>query len=319
MTVFPLANRTRLLTRPGLERDVAQVAQQIREGRFQRGLSLIAGLASLLSGFEAAEEHYRAGYGLQIMYTPVLISPLLLIAGLWGVFSRRAARTLLPIASILTLIDGLAGFYFHIRNIARRPGGWRLPIVNVVMGPPLFAPVLFGLSGYLGLVASLLRRADEPSAPLPGAAWLHLVPTGRELLSLEQDVREGRFQQQLAAVAAATALLSGVESAYLHYKNAFLSRMEWTPVLVSPLVVAAGLGTIRSRTVARTVLPLASLLAIADGTLGFYFHVRGMLRRPGGLRNGLYNLLYGPPPFAPLLLAAAGFMGLVASFLRRAG
>ena len=82
-------------------------------------------------------------------------------------------------------------------------------------------------------------------------------------------------------------------------------------------MLVAGLGTVWSRAVARTLLPLASLLALADGTLGFYFHARGVLRRPGGMKMPVYNIIYGPPVFAPLLFAASGFMGVLASLLRR--
>ena len=66
------------------------------------------------------------------------------------------------------------------------------------------------------------------------------------------------------------------------------------------------------------LLPLVSLLALLDGAVGTFYHVRGMLRRPGGLKYPLYNLMYGPPVFAPLLFAASGFLGLLASLLRRA-
>ena len=304
---------------PAIEHDAFVVEQQVREGRFQRWLALIAGFASLLSGYEAATEHYRAGYGLQVMYTPVIISPLLLVAGIAGFFSRRAARIVLPLASLLTIVDGLAGTYFHIRNIARRPGGWRLPVTNLVMGPPLFAPVLFTLSGYLGIIASLLRRADDPDVMPPRPAWLAPLPPrlSDDLLSVDHEVREGHFQQHLAVVAGLTALLSGLEAGYLHYKNAYRYRIEWTPLVLAPLMGAASLGTVWSRLAGRTVLPAASVVATAAGTVGTFYHARGVLRRPGALKLGAYNVLYGPPLFAPLLLAASGFMGLVASFLRR--
>jgi hypothetical protein len=64
-------------------------------------------------------------------------------------------------------------------------------------------------------------------------------------------------------------------------------------------------------------LPGISVLAIADGSIGAYFHIRGVLRRAGGLSQPIYNLTYGPPAFAPLLFAACGFLGLLASLLRR--
>ncbi len=305
--------------------DLVLADQDIREGRFQRSLSLITAFSALLSGLEVAYEHYRSGFGLQVMYSPVILSPLLVIAGAWGALSRRVARTVLPIVSLLTLADGIAGVYFHVRGIARKPGGWRLPVVNIVMGPPLLAPLLFGVSGYLGLIASLLRQEGSPSRPtLPGVpppepVWLRWLPRrlSHEGVVFEHEVREGRFQRHLAVAAALTTLFSGFEALYSHYTNAFTYRMEWTPIVLAPIMGLAGLGTIWSRTIARTLLPLTSALLLLDGGIGLYYHVRGVLRRPGGFALGLYNIIYGPPVFAPLLLAAGGFMGMLASLLRR--
>lgn len=306
-------------------RDGIVVEQHIREGRFQRALALVAAMSAVLSGLEVTYEHYRSGFGQQVMYTPVILSPLLLAAGIAGALSRRAARTVLPVASLVTLVDGMIGFYFHIRGIARKPGGWRIPVVNIVMGPPLMAPILFGLSGYLGIIASLLRREDDPGTsllpglPKPRPAWLGWLPRSwaKEGLILERDVREGKFQRHLAAVAALTAICSGVEALYSHYQNDFTYWVEWTPIALTPVMAVAGFGTIWSRTVARTLLPVTSILLLLDGGLGSYFHIRGVVRRPGGRKLAVYNILYGPPVFAPLLFAASGFMGLLASLLRR--
>jgi hypothetical protein len=300
--------------------------QHIREGRFQRSLSLIAAFSSLLSGLEVTYEHYVGSYSQRIMYTPVLISPILLIAGIWGVFSRWAARTVLPIVSLITILDGVVGFIFHIRGIARKPGGWRIPVFNIIMGPPIFAPLLFAVSGFLGLIASLLRREDDPQhtllpgIPRPRSAWLGWLPRSitREGIVIEQDVREGRFQRGLAIATAISAFFSGFESLYSHYKNNFTYQIEWVPILLTPVIMVAGIATVWSRTMARTLLPLSSALAVISGAIGFFYHARGLIRRPGGLKLPLYNLLYGPPIFAPLLYAATGFLGLLASLLRRA-
>lgn len=300
--------------------------QHIREGRFQRSLSLITAFSSLLAGLEVAYEHYRGSYGQQVMYTPVLISPILTIAGLWGVFSRRAARVVLPVISLITMLDGIVGFYFHVRGIARKPGGWRIPIFNVIMGPPVFAPLLFAISGFLGVIASLLRREDDlaqttlPGIPRPHSAWLGWLPrqiTGEGIV-LEQDIREGRFQRILGVATAVSAFFSGIEALYSHYKNNFSYRMQWTPILLTPALMIAGIGAVWSRTIARTLLPITSVLALLDGGIGFLYHLRGVTRRPGGLKKPLYNLVYGPPVFAPLLFAASGFLGVLASLLRRA-
>ncbi len=95
------------------------------------------------------------------MYTPVILSVLLGAAGIAGFFSRRAARTILRLVSVATLGDALIGFYFHVRGIKSKPGGWRLPMTNMIMGPPIFAPLLFGTSAYLGLIASYLQREES--------------------------------------------------------------------------------------------------------------------------------------------------------------
>lgn len=302
------------------------VEQHIREGRFQRSLALIAAFASLMSGLEVAYEHYIGSYSQRIMYTPVILSPLLTIAGVWAAFSRRAARTVLPFVSLLTVIDGVVGFIFHIRGIHRKPGGWRIPIVNIVMGPPLLAPILFATSGFLGLIAAFLRREDDPRSTLPlgirrsRSTWTNLLPYAirKEGIVIRQDIREGRFQRAMGIATAVSALCSGFESLYSHYKNNFSYKIEWAPILLTPAIMVAGIGSVWSRTIARTLLPLTSALALISGMLGFYYHARGITRRAGGLKLPLYNIIYGPPIFAPLLFAATGFLGLLASLLRRA-
>ena len=303
-------------------KDLAIAAAAMREGRFQRSLSLLTAITSIISGLEVAYEHYRGSYSRRVMYTPVILSILLAAAGFAATFSRRAARTILRLISLVTLIDAGVGFYFHIRGIHRKPGGWRLAMTNMVMGPPIFAPLLFGTSAYLGLVASYLQREDETTAPSQSGkdTWFAriLPPTaGRELLSAEQDIREGKFQRQVAIVAGVSALLSGFEAYYSHYKNNFRYWVQWTPVAIAPLLAAAAFVSVVRPRLATTALPALSAAASADAAIGFYYHARGVLRRPGGARHLLYNIMYGPPIFAPLLFGAAGMLGGLASLLRR--
>jgi len=311
---------------PSLKRDEIVVLQHIREGRFQRSLSIIAAFSSLLSGLEVTYEHYVGSYSQQIMYTPVFLSLALFVAGIWGAFNRWAARVILPIVSLLTVLDGVVGFFMHIRGIQRKPGGWRIPIFNLVMGPPVLAPLLFATSGFLGLIATFLRREEDLDQDTAAKAkqhkrtlWLDVLPQviTQDVSTAEQDIREGRFQRAMGLATAISAFFSGFESLYSHYKNNFTYRIEWVPVLLTPAVMIAGIGNWWSRTLARTLLPITSALALISGMIGFFFHVRGVLRRPGGSKLPLYNILYGPPIFAPLLFAATGFLGLLASLLRR--
>jgi hypothetical protein len=314
------------LLQPKLAQDETMIIQHIREGRFQRSLALITAFSSLLSGLEVTYEHYIGSYSQQIMYTPVFLSLTLVATSIGAVFNRWLARVALPVVSIITMLDGAIGFFLHIRGVHRKPGGWRIPIFNIIMGPPLFAPLLFATSGFLGLITTFLRHEDDLPQPPPEHIWhkrpfwLDILPSEitQDISTTEQDIREGRFQRIMAVATVLSALFSGVESLYSHYKNAFTYRIEWTPILLTPAVMLSGIGAIWSRSIARTLLPIASALALIDGTLGFFFHARGVLRRSGGTKLPLYNLLYGPPIFAPLLFAATGFLGLLASLLRRA-
>jgi hypothetical protein len=265
------------------------------------------------SGLEVGYEHYKGSYSNPVMYTPVALSGVLAGAGLVGFFSRAGARTVLRWASVITIADGIIGFFFHIRGIARKPGGWSLPIANIVMGPPIFAPLLFSTSAYLGLMASYLRREEDlnSAAGRPG----EIVDSRSS--DWRTNLRYGRFQKHLAAVTVLWAFFSGFEALYSHYKTNFRFKAQWTPVFLAPALMVLGIGAIKSRRIANTAFPVASVLALADGAMGFYYHARGIVRRPGGIKKPLYNTLYGPPIFAPLLLAACGFLGLMASLLRR--
>ena len=302
-------------------KDLQIIANHIREGRFQRSFALLTAVTSVVSGLEVAYEHYRGSYSRRVMYTPVILSALLAIAGFAGFFSRRAARTVLRLVSFVTLIDAAIGFYFHLRGIKRKPGGWRLPMTNMIMGPPIFAPLLFGTSAYLGLVASYLQREEVTGETGSGKDTFlaRLLPSreGRELLSAEQDIREGKFQRQVAIVTGISALLSGFEAYYSHYKNNFRYWAQWTPVVIAPLLAGIAFASVKSRRIATTALPALSIVAGADAAVGFFYHSRGVLRRPGGTKNLLYNIMYGPPIFAPLLFGAAGMLGVLASLLRR--
>jgi hypothetical protein len=303
------------------QKDLEITLNRIREGRFQRSLSLLTAGTSIVSGLEVAYEHYRGSYSRRVMYTPVILSILLGAAGIAGFFSRRAARTILRLVSVATLADAAVGFYFHLRGIKRKPGGWRLPMTNMIMGPPIFAPLLFGTSAYLGLIASYLQREDSSAISTSGKDRFlaRLLPSGegRHLLSAEQDMREGRFQRQVAMVTGVSSLLSGFEAYYSHYKNNFRYRIQWSPVVLAPLLAGTAFASVKSRRLATTALPAMSALAGADAAVGFYYHARGVLRRPGGSKRLLYNIMYGPPIFAPLLFGAAGMLGILASLLRR--
>jgi hypothetical protein len=120
-------------------------------------------------------------------------------------------------------------------------------------------------------------------------------------------------------MAAAGAAVTTAEIFTSHDSASFGNKMMWVPIVVVPTVIPAGIAAVGSPRAARTVLPVASLLVVANGLQGFYLHCRGVHQKPGGFHNLRYNLEMGPPIFAPLLASLVGGMGVLAALLRREG
>ncbi|MGI8660225.1 MAG: hypothetical protein ACR2LH_04210 [Thermoleophilaceae bacterium] len=140
------------------KRRLRRALRNFRRGRAQRLLSAATAASALPLGAEIYLNHYGGSFGNKWMWTPVVLSPLLAAAGVAGVVSARAARTVLPAVSALYLADGLGGMFFHLRGTARKPGGFREPTYNLVMGPPAFAPGSLAMVGGIGLAAAVARR-----------------------------------------------------------------------------------------------------------------------------------------------------------------
>ena len=96
------------------------------------------------------------------MWSPIIVTPPVVVAGVAGVFSRRdGPRRSSRSPPLIYTANGLLGEYFHARGVARKPGGWGLASYNVPMGPPIAAPGLMTMVGGMGLLAAMLRREDE--------------------------------------------------------------------------------------------------------------------------------------------------------------
>jgi len=137
---------------------IDKMVRNVEHGRFERSLSGLTALAAVVTTTEIYFEHYRASFGNKWMWSPILVTPPVVVAGIMGVFSRRWAKTALPVTALIYTANGLLGEYFHARGVARKPGGWGMASYNVPMGPPIAAPGLMTLVGGMGLLAALLRR-----------------------------------------------------------------------------------------------------------------------------------------------------------------
>lgn len=131
------------------------------------------------------------------------------------------------------------------------------------------------------------------------------------------NVQAGRVQRTLSAMVGAAAGPLGAEIYFEHLRGSFGNRWMWTPVVLTPPLVAAGAAGVLSERAATTVLPFVSALYAIDGLIGVYTHLRGVRRRPGGLQEPLYNLVMGPPLLAPGSLALIGVLGLIAPLVPR--
>lgn len=137
------------------------LVRNIETGRFERSLSALTAVGSVITATEIYLEHDRASFGNRMMWLPVALGPVGFVAGMAGAINKRAAKTLLPAVSAAIVANGLQGTYLHLRGIGQRPGGWRLGLYNIEMGPPLLAPLLMSMVGGMGLLAAILRREGE--------------------------------------------------------------------------------------------------------------------------------------------------------------
>lgn len=287
-------------------------------------MAIIAAFSAIISGFEAYVQHQRGAFQNWLMWTPAWLTPPMILASGAAVVSERAARSVLPFVSIANLIDGILGFIFHLRGIGRMPGGFKLGRYNIVMGPPIFAPLLTCSVGVIGLLAAFSRRERTGRVTRTAGRFTPVVQIARGALRganpiqrAERDIAHGRFQQGMALTSAFFAILAGGEAYFEHLRGSFSLWPMWTPIWVTPPMVAAAIGAARSKQVAHRLLPLMSVITFLDGLLGFVLHLRGIKRMPGHFTNLRFNLTLGPPLFAPLLFCSVGLLGLIAALLRR--
>jgi hypothetical protein len=137
---------------------IARFLGNVRNGRVQKLLAATTAMSVSALGMEIYFEHYKASFGDKWMWTPLVLAPPVTAAGIAGVVSERAARTVLPALSALYCLDGLIGIVTHIQGVRKRPGGFGEAHYNLVMGPPLLAPGSLCLVGSLGIAAALVKR-----------------------------------------------------------------------------------------------------------------------------------------------------------------
>ncbi|HEY8045936.1 MAG TPA: hypothetical protein VIF35_16830 [Streptosporangiaceae bacterium] len=114
---------------------IDRMVRNVQTGHFERSLSALTAAGALVTAAEIFFEHNSASFGNKMMWIPVALGPVGAAAGVAGFFSRRLAKTALPVASAAIVANGLQGTYLHARGIAQKPGGWANARGSPVSGP----------------------------------------------------------------------------------------------------------------------------------------------------------------------------------------
>ena len=122
------------------------------------------------------------------------------------------------------------------------------------------------------------------------------------------DAWDGWPFARLYLVQVAVAILVvGAQVFLFHWRAAFRSKAMYGPVVMAPIIAAAGVATAvaRNDVIGWTAVAIFAI-GFTDGLLGLVLHLRGIAARVGGFT--LRNLTAGPPPL-PLAFAALAFTG----------
>jgi hypothetical protein len=131
-------------------------SKQEDEREILRGARRINSLSYLLLGIEAGYYHWTGNFFNRLMFTPVLLSPVLALVHLASLWPSRLAQALEFPLSVLTTLVGIVGFSFHVGNLLGRPG--RVTWQNLFYGPPIMAPLQMTGQGLMGVLISLFSK-----------------------------------------------------------------------------------------------------------------------------------------------------------------
>jgi hypothetical protein len=228
---------------------------------------------------DAFAGHYRSGFKVLPQYGPFILGPLFLISLLLTLASPRFSNVLAFIGWLLA-IGGVIGFVFHYYyGLFRAPKGKNWIVYYLMYGPPLLAPLSLSASG---LFAVLITKNVESS-------------------------------QLLVLVVAS---LAGVilQTFPLHFRGAFNSLFMYAPFLAPLITVFLALFSLFTGSFV-SLLKCFLWISFLTGFVGLGMHLRGFDRQRGGLYVRAFNILEGPPAFAPGLYSSISAIALVVLYM----
>jgi len=245
-------------------------------------------IAALL--WESLLGDLRRGFGTRMQYLTyvlgvALLASLALTAALPHSYWLRLVLQTAGWAAIVLAVIGTAFHYYYA--VIRKPGGRRWLLYNLMYHAPLFAPLGLATAGATGLIVAA-SLAGNDVAP-------HVNPS-----------------RATAIVVAASLVGLMMQIAVLHYRGAYNNPLMYAP-LVLPLGAVVGgiwIAAAASPMVSR-VYVVGLWITFLTAFVGLGMHLRGLDRMMGGLYVALPNVLEGPPPVAPLLMALLALQGII--------
>jgi hypothetical protein len=257
-------------------------------------IALLVAAITLLLLADALAGHYRSGFAFRAQYAPFVSGGLLIITALAASVAPGAWWTnkALRAAGWLAVFTGAIGFGFHhYYGIARKPGGYKWLLHYLMYGAPQLAPLALASTGALALIVANGLAGQESFVGI--------------------DVRAAIFA--FVAIALAGAIL---QAGILHYRGTFNNPLMYAPLTVPALaVLMSAWAAFAPGSAALLVLAVLLWLTFLTGFIGLGMHLRGFNRQMGGLYVWLFNLLEGPPAWAPALFTGFAAVGLVAVYL----
>ncbi|OEH86605.1 hypothetical protein BHU72_10120 [Desulfuribacillus stibiiarsenatis] len=118
------------------------------------------------------------------------------------------------------------------------------------------------------------------------------------------------LERTIALFLSLTFLLIGIQVTLFHYRQNFHRWVMWGPVIFAPIMfVVAGAYALKPQEWLFWLYVGLLVIGLADGLMGFYYHVKGIGSRVEGYK--LRNFMIGPPIILPLLFVALSTLGLL--------
>ncbi len=259
-------------------------------------VAIVAAILTLLTLAEAWTGHYRSGFPLRAQSAPFASGGALIVAAVVAVAASDTpwVRSVLTGVGWLSVATGVIGAgYHHYYGIAEKAGGYKWLLHYLMYGAPQLAPLALSATGALCVIAAS-GMAGRPA-----------------VLGIGLD------DALLGVVALALAGAVG-QAGVLHYRGAYNNPLMYAP-LTAPLLAAvtsAWVAVAPSPYMWSALTPLF-LLTFVTGFVGVGMHLRGFDRQMGGLHLWLFNVLQGPPVWAPTMFSGFALVGLAVVLLLR--